>query len=199
MIQKNIAIRTTVTGGKLTPDDSDAIRQYLSHQKDGESVTVCIMPEKAIPGALSILPISQIAETLKAVSDLCNTAIDHSDTNAVLELLNNISTWLAYLALVQSSARYYADVSYIEAVENMPGEIKELGRSERMAWGKSKSAEANALYELAQRVSAAASNRCEHLRTFISFEKAQIMMNNTAKSADGGHQVINNTNRYFPI
>lgn len=192
----NIAIITPVSGGKLPASDGDTIRKFLSNVPDGERVTVCIMPGRAIPGAFNIMPIETITQTLDCVMKLCNTSIDHSDLPQVLDLLNEISPWLSYMAMVRASARYYTDVQQAFYLENMPESIRELSTSERVKWAKAKCAEYNALYEYADRVLAKATDRCEHLRTFISYGKQELLLNGRPSSADGSAVV--GGDQYFP-
>jgi hypothetical protein len=55
----------------------------------------------------------------------------------------------------------------------IPDDIKVLSISERKRWVSARIAEWEAMFERSERLCAAITHRCDHLRTFVSYEKEQ--------------------------
>lgn len=156
--------------GAINAEASQQLRQHLSELPEGTETLISIMPKNAIAGALDIIPLGKIVEDLKHLAERTRASIDHTDVNQVLDLLNELSEWLPYSGRLQANCKYYLLAAETNAFENIPAELK--ATSERRDWRKAQAAEYAALYEQAERCCAAITHRCDHLRTFISYEKA---------------------------
>jgi hypothetical protein len=167
--------RATVrSGGAINETASAEIRQHLSSIPANTETLICITPKNSIAGALDILPLEKIIEDVRHLSNLASASIDHTNVNAVLDLLNEISAWLPYAARLQANCKYYLLAAEANAFEHLPDNLK--ATSERNDWRKAQSAEYAALYELAERTCAAITHRCDHLRTFISYAKSEMSL-----------------------
>lgn len=184
----NILISTKIDQGKLPQEKSQAIREYLAIN-DGTEVVISLMQKGTIANALDVMPVATIGETLKAVEQLVNLAIPADDANTCIKLASNITAWGVDLARCQASAKYYAALSEAQAIETMPEGVAKLSPTERRKWQQNISAEAVALYELAERVNAAANLRVKLLISAVSLQKSlhandSWTQNNQPKNAD---------------
>ena len=169
----------TITGvEQINNSASVAIREHLATLPPGTEMLIAITPFKAIAGAMNIVPLEKILADLQYLETLTATQIEYTDTNAVLDLLNEISAWLAYAARLQSHCKYYWRAAEISVFKSIPDEILKLSTSERNRWLRAQTAEFESLYELAERIAAAMTHRCEHLRSFLSYEKALLNLGN---------------------
>ncbi|MGL4641323.1 MAG: hypothetical protein ACRCVX_16550 [Shewanella sp.] len=179
------AIETVVHGGKI---DEKARRLVLDHMggiPDGESVLFAVLPKNEIVGALSVMPIIDLMQTAEAIKALLNITIDHNIPNDCLDLLNELGGWMGQAAALQSSAKYYLCIAesaqYAEMLENID-DYKLLSVTERKQMIAARCAEYVALYELAQRLGAAMTHRCDHLRTLVSWHKSDRIISDASSS-----------------
>lgn len=189
----NIVLKSTVTETGRLETGNQHIRQYMNENK-GETLVISMFNARSIPGTLDLLKFDDIGKTLEVVEKLINTNVDHTKPQDCSEVMSELGEWLGYMAKVQASAKFYALTAKQSAVEEMPESVKEMSRTMQAEWLKGKCAAMEAMYEYACRISAAAVHRCDHLRTFISFEKEQIRL------VPSGTGVTNNQNgnKYFP-
>ena len=190
----NIVLKSTVTEAGRLETGSEHIRQYMNDNK-GETLVISMFNARSIPGTLDLLKFDDIGQTLETVEKLINTNVDHTNAQACCEVMSELGEWLGYMAKVQASAKFYAMTAKQSAVEEMPESVKEMSRTMQAEWLKGKCAAMEAMYEYACRISAAAVHRCDHLRTFISFEKEQIRLVPSGTGVTINNQ---NGNKYFP-
>jgi hypothetical protein len=160
--------------GTINADAQTQIRAHLAALEPGTETLIGITPKAAIAGALDIIPLQQIITDLKHLQDLARRNVDHTDVNQVLDLLNELSEWLPYAGRVQANCKYYLLAAEANAFENIPPELK--ATSERNDWRKAQAAEYAMMYEQAERTCAAMTHRCDHLRTFVSYAKAELSL-----------------------
>lgn len=165
-------------GGKLPPATTSAIREKMQQYPDGEKITVTISSGKEFAGAWQVLPLETIINDLALLQSMAQTSIEYTDVNQVLHLLNELSSWLPYAGKLQANAKLYWRQSEAAALGIIPDNLQST--SERQKWARANSAEFEALYQSCERVCAAMTHRCDHLRTFVSYEKTQIEANKTA-------------------
>jgi len=159
--------------GRITSAEAiTAIRQTLNERKNTE-VLITIMPAMDIRRTFDILPEQDLFDRVKHLDALASTHVDHTDINAVLDLLNELSAWLPEAGKCQASAKFYLLVAVDAVMSAIPDDIKVLSISERKRWVSARIAEWEAMFERAERLCAAITHRCDHLRTFVSYEKEQ--------------------------
>ena len=192
------AIQTAVQGGKLDTAARDLVSKKMQSIGDGEKVLFAIMPTNDIIGALAVMPFDDVRNTLSKLQELCDASIEYQNPNACLDLLNELSAWIGQSAHLQASAKYYLCVAeaaqYAFILENIE-DYKSMSATERKRLAASRCAEYVALYEFAERLNAAITHRCEHLRTFISFAKQEIAISNSTANVPQNTQ---GRGHYFP-
>lgn len=156
-------------GGAVNPEASKSIRAYLAELPAGTETLIAITPKGAIAGALGIIPLERVLEDLTHLDNLTRRTIDHTNVTEVLDFLNELSTWLPYSGRLQANCKYYLLSAEAMAFDRIPEDLK--GTSERNEWRRAQAAEYAAMYEQAVRICSAITHRCDHLRTFISYEK----------------------------
>lgn len=170
--------------GKVNAAATISIREHLLTLPKGTEMLISITPFGSIAGGLDIIPLQDIFEYLKKLDDLSRIHVEPDAVNQVIDLLNEISEWIPFAGRIQANCKYYWRAAESNLFANMPPEIRELSTSERTRWIKAQCAEHEALYEQAERVVSAMTHRCEHLRTFISYEKAIANLGNFPQSKD---------------
>ena len=188
----NIVLKSVVTETGRLETGNQHIRQYMNENK-GETLVISMFNARSIPGTLDLLKFDDIGQTLETVEKLINTNVDHTKPQACSEVMSELGEWLGYMAKVQASAKFYALTAKQSAVEEMPESVKGMSRTTQSEWLKGRCAAMEAMYEYACRISAAAVHRCDHLRTFISFEKEYMRLNPTGETTNN-----QNGNKYFP-
>lgn len=188
----NIVIKSTVTETGRLETGSEHIKQYMNDNK-GETLVISMFNARSIPGTLDLLKFDDIGQTLEVVEKLINTNVDHTKPHACSEVMNELGEWLGYMAKVQASAKFYALTAKQSAVEEMPDDIRQMSTMIQREWINGRCAAMEAMYELSERMFKAATARCDHLRTFISFEKEYMRLNPTDETTNN-----QNGNKYFP-
>jgi hypothetical protein len=188
----NIVIKSAVTETGRLESGGEHIRQYMNDNK-GEMLVISMFNARSIPGTLDLLKFDDIGQTLETVEKLINTNVDHTKPQACSEVMSELGEWLGYMAKVQASAKFYALTAKQSAVEEMPDDIRQMSTMIQREWINGRCAAMEAMYELAERMFKAATARCDHLRTFISFEKEQIRL-----VPSGTGTTNNQSNKYFP-
>lgn len=159
--------------GRITSAEAiTAIRQTLNEQRNTE-VLITIMPASDIRRTFDILPEQDMFDRIKHLDALASTNVDHTDINAVLDLLNELSAWLPEAGKCQASAKFYMLLAVDAFMSAIPDDIRVLSVTERRRWVSARIAEWEAIYERSERLTAAITHRCDHLRTFVSYEKEQ--------------------------
>ena len=177
-MDKIFLVRDTVRhGGTISANVASGIREHMKGIA-GKEVLITVTPSGSIAGGLDILPLERLLQDLAHLEKLSRTHIEYSDINAVLDLLNELSEWLPYAGRIQANTKYYWRAAESNLFEIMPESIKALSPSERTKWLRAKCAEHESLFDQAQRTVAAITHRCEHLRTFVSYEKALAAFSN---------------------
>jgi len=194
------AIQTAVQGGKMDNAARELVAAKMKSIANGEKVLFAIMPTNDIVGALAIMPFDDVRNTLFKLQELCDASIEYSNANACLDLLNELSAWIGQSAHLQASAKYYLCIAeaaqYAAILENIE-DYKNLTSTERKKIAASRCAEYVALYEFAERLNAAITHRCDHLRTFISFAKQEIAISNATQNVPQ-MPTARNAGHYFP-
>jgi hypothetical protein len=131
------------------------------------------MPASEIRRTFDILPEQDMFDRIKHLDALASTNVDHTDINAVLDLLNELSAWLPEAGKCQASAKFYMLLAVDAVMSAIPDDIRTLSVTERRRWVSARIAEWEAIYERSERLTAAITHRCDHLRTFVSYEKEQ--------------------------
>jgi len=188
----NIVLKSTVTETGRLETGSENIRDYMKKNK-GETLVISMFNARSIPGTLDLLKFDDIGQTLEVVEKLINTNVDHTKPQACSEVMSELGEWLGYMAKVQASAKFYALTAKQSAVEEMPDDIRQMSTMIQREWINGRCAAMEAMYELAERMFKAATARCDHLRTFISFEKEYMRLNPTDETTNN-----QNGNKYFP-
>lgn len=170
--------------GKINSAAAADIRDHVSTLAPGTETLISITPFKSIAGGLDILPIEKILEDLKSLDTLSRIHVEPDAVNQVIDLLNEISEWIPYAGRIQANCKYYLRAAESNLFDNIPEHILKLSTTERTRWLKAQCAEFEALYEQAERVVSAMTHRCEHLRTFVSYEKAMAQLGNFPQSKD---------------
>jgi hypothetical protein len=172
-----VITRSVLGGGKMDAAAAQFIRSYINSALPETEAIISIAPCNSVAGVLDIMPLPELIQRVKQLQALASTQVDITNINAVLDLLNELSTWLPFAGKVQGHCKYYLLAAETTAIEQMPEGIRTLSTTERTKWAKGKSAEYAALYEVTERTCAAMTHRCDHLRTFVSYEKSQAQMN----------------------
>ena len=159
--------------GRITSAEAiTAIRQTLNEQRNTE-VLITIMPTSDIRRTFDILPEQDMFDRIKHLDALASTNVDHTNINAVLDLLNELSAWLPEAGKCQASAKFYMLLAVDAVMSAIPDDIRALSVTERRRWVSARIAEWEAIYERSERLTAAITHRCDHLRTFVSYENEQ--------------------------
>jgi len=170
-----------VEAGKLNTEASAQIRACLNEIQPGTQVIIGITPFNSIAGALDIVPLDKLLHDAAHLEKLARNQIDHTQVEAVMDLLNELSTWLPYAGKLQANAKYYLRVAQANALAGLPDYAVNGSPTDRKRWCEAQCAEYEALYEQCERMVAAITHRCDHLRTFISYEKSLASLNNIQK------------------
>lgn len=177
----NAITGTMVDGGKLNSEASAQIRACLTEIQPGTQVIIGITPFNSIAGALDIVPLDKLIQDATHLEKLARNQIDHTQVEAVMDLLNELSTWLPYAGKLQANAKYYLRVAQANALAGLPDYAVNGTSTDRKRWCEAQCAEHEALYEQCERMVAAITHRCDHLRTFVSYEKSLASLNNIQK------------------
>jgi hypothetical protein len=177
----NAVSATMIGGGKLNSEASAQIRACLTEIPAGTQVIIGITPFNSIAGALDIVPLDQLLKDAAHLEKMSRNHVDHTQVEAVMDLLNELSTWLPYAGKLQGNAKYYLRVAQSNALSNLPDWALNGTPTDRKRWSETQCAEYEALYEQCERMVAAITHRCDHLRTFVSYEKSLASLNNIQK------------------
>lgn len=137
----------------------------------GKQVVITINDAEAVARTFDILPPDVLIERITHLDKLVSTHVEYTNINAVLDMLNELSGWLSECGKVQATAKYYMLTAHEMTIANMPDSVRALSVTERRAWIAAKCAAWEAQYERTERLTAAFTHRCDHLRTFVSYEK----------------------------
>ena len=168
-------VKTTIQAGRVSPDARSAIQEEL-RALEGKQVIITITPADALPGLPGLVEINELAKMLQSITDLANTHVDVTDINGILDLLNELSAWLPQAGILQASAKYYMNAAKAQLHDEVPEDIKRSGAMNIKNWIQANAFYYEALYERCERLTAAVTHRCDHLRTFVSFEKEQVRL-----------------------
>lgn len=175
-----ISTAATIDNGKIDAHASAGIRAYLA-ENPGPCI-ISIMPRHALAAKMAIMPLESIVEWLDSIGKLAERTIDATNAPEIIEFLNELSAWLPHVGKVQASAKYYLLLAERTAMDYMPEGINRLSATERRRWAQGQVAEFAALYENIERLGAAMTHRCDALRTLLSYEKQQMILNNMPSS-----------------
>lgn len=170
-----------VEGGKMNSEASAQIRACLNEITPGTQILVGITPHNSIAGALNIVPIDKLLHDAEHLEKMARTEVDPTQVEAIIDLLNELSTWLPYAGKLQANAKYYWRIAQANVMEKIPEWIKDATPTDRKRWIEGQCAEYESMYEQCERIVAAITHRCDHLRTFVSYEKSLLTLNGTQK------------------
>ena len=171
---KAFATVTQKKDGIMQPGGKAKIAAAIAEIPDGTEFLVGIVPAGSLPAAMNIDAPDVIVKGINEVLALAQHNVDHTNPSAVMDLLNELSGWLAYAGQLQAQAKYWLLVAELDALNNVPEHL--TSPTERKKWCNAKAAEYAALYEQAERLTAAVTHRCDHLRTFISYHKQEMTL-----------------------
>ncbi len=169
----NIVLKTHASNGNLPEADRRAISEYL-HTQSGNGLIVSIVPDRDIPGTLSILSMEVLAQSVEQMEELLNTAVNHEDSQGVRALLCDLSQWENYTGAMQASALYYRDIARATAIERMPDSIKGQTPAIRRDWIATSTASQNMMYERCERLNSSFGKRLITLSSLLSYSKAEL-------------------------
>jgi hypothetical protein len=165
-------VTTTIQAGRVSQDARTAIQEELK-ALEGQQVVITITRADAMPGLPGLVTLDELAKMLQHITDLANTHVDVTDINGILDLLNELSAWLPQSGIIQASAKYYLNAAKAQLYDEVPEDIKRSGAMNVKNWIQANAYYYEALYERCERLTAAITHRCDHLRTFVSFEEAE--------------------------
>lgn len=174
-----LTIHTDIKGGKFEPDASAAIREAVT-EHEGKRVVVSMYDVASLPGLYNVVTLDKVIETVNHLDSLASTNIDPTNGNAITELLNELSAWLPEAGRIQASAKFYLLNAQRASAETVPDGIKTLSATAQNKWLEGSTAEYAALYERCERLTKAITHRCDHLRTFLSYQKEEMKLSQGA-------------------
>jgi hypothetical protein len=174
-----LTIHTNIAGGKLEPEASAAIREAVT-KNEGKRVVVSLFDIASLPGLYNVVTIDKVIETVNHLDSLASTNIDPTNGNAITELLNELSAWLPEAGRIQASAKFYLLNAQRASAEKIPDSVKGLSATALNKWLEGSTAEYSALYERCERLTKAITHRCDHLRTFLSYQKEEMKLSQGA-------------------
>lgn len=171
----------TLTKTESGWDNAD-LANYFKSVPPGQKITISISSGNEVrPGQTESTSIEKIERDLTHLELLCSTQIDYNEPTAVMHLLNDLSSWLSYSGRVK--ADIYALNLQANAVEL--GKIlndqrySKIGATERNAHAKALCWQTEAMVMRADRINAAITHRCDHLRSFLSYQKQEMALAGT--------------------
>lgn len=174
-----LTIHTNITNGKLEPDATGEIRSAIT-ENEGKRVVISMYDVASLPGLYNVVTLDKVIETVNHLDSLASTNIDPTNGNAITELLNELSAWLPESGRIQASAKFYLLNAQRVAAESIPEGVKLLSATALNKWLEGNTAEYAALYERCERLTKAITHRCDHLRTFLSYQKEEMKLSQGA-------------------
>lgn len=174
-----LTVHTNISNGKFEPDASKAIREAVT-EHEGKRVVVSLYDVASLPGLYNVVTLDKVIETVNHLDSLASTNIDPVNGNAITELLNELSAWLPEAGRIQASAKFYLLNAQRASAEIVPDGIKTLSATAQNKWLEGSTAEYAALYERCERLTKAITHRCDHLRTFLSYQKEEMKLSQGA-------------------
>ena len=174
-----LTIHTNIKNGKLEPDATTEIRNAIT-ENEGKRVVISVYDIATLPGLYNVVTIDKVIETVNYLDSLASTNIDPTNGNAITELLNELSAWLPEAGRIQASAKFYLLNAQRVAAESIPEAITRLSATALNKWVEGNTAEYAALYERCERLTKAITHRCDHLRTFLSYQKEEMKLSQGA-------------------
>jgi hypothetical protein len=163
---------TTVTdNGQLLRDAAFVAIVAELHALSGKQVVITINDAASVARTFDVLSPDELIERITHLDKLAGTHVEYTNINAVLDMLNELSGWLSECGRAQACAKYYMLTAHEMTMATMPEHVRSLSITERRAWVAAKCAAWESQYERAERLTAAITHRCDHLRTFVSYEK----------------------------
>ena len=167
-----MTVLTTVTdAGTLNRDDAFIAIVTELKALSGRQAVITINSAESVARTFDVLSPDELIERITHLDKLTGTHVEYTNINAVLDMLNELSGWLSEAGRVQAAAKYYMLIAHEMVIATMPDPVRSLSITERRAWASAKCAAWEAQYERATRLTAAMTHRCDHLRTFVSYEK----------------------------
>ena len=174
-----LTIHTNIKNGKLEPDATTEMRNAIT-ENEGKRVVISVYDIATLPGLYNVVTIDKVIETVNYLDSLTGTNIDPTNGNAITELLNELSAWLPEAGRIQASAKFYLLNAQRVAAESVPDAITRLSATAQNKWLEGGTAEYAALYERCERLTKAITHRCDHLRTFLSYQKEEMKLSQGA-------------------
>lgn len=186
------AIETTKIGAALPPEASAAIRQRIAEIPEGARILVSILPVKDIPGALDVMPFNVLCERYEHMQRLASVTVDHRDPNALLDALNDMGSYIAISGHMLASAKYYLHIAKQSALGDMPEHVRTLSANERRDWASAQVAQYEMIHSACDRINASLTHRCDHIRSFIAYLRAEIGISNSMQN-------VPSTSKNWPV
>ena len=158
---------TTITdAGKLPAADAETIRRIWIDMA-GKQVDIITVESLAV----DIVPMDKLIKEMVMLQGIAEISIDENDAAQILDLLNQISTWLPYTGKMVASARKYWNDALAEQYEAAaPDHI--AGALEKRQYRAAKAADAQYIFDYVERLNKAMTHRADHLVTMLSYQKA---------------------------
>jgi hypothetical protein len=169
----------TVTKTEAGGWDNPELARYFKEVPAGKRIVISIADDaKEKPGQSPNASLSKIETDLNHLETLCGTQIDYNDVTAVMFYLNDLSSWLSYSGKLR--ADIYAlnlQARAVQLIKILDDQMySSIGPLERKEHAKALCWETEAMLLRAERVNAAITHRCDHMRTFISFHKQEMTL-----------------------
>lgn len=161
--------------------NNPSLLEYFKNVPIGKEVIITISDKEAKAGQEPNVSYEKILQDIEHMETLCGTQIDYNDPNAVMYLLNDLSSWLSYSGTVKANAHgINAKMQLQEQIKMLDdSRFMSLGQMERKNILRGICEKTETLFVRADRVNASITHRCEHLRTFLSFHKQELALAGT--------------------
>ena len=156
--------------------DNPELLKYFRGVPIGKEIVITISDHEPKPAQEQSISFEKVMQDIVHLETLCGTQIDYTDPNAVQYLLNDLSSWLSYSGTVVANACLLNDqarkIEYLRLFSNP--QFSTLSTTERKEFARVSCSDTEHLRKRAERINAAVTHRCDHLRTFLSYIKAEL-------------------------